>query len=148
MSRYSSGGVTSAGSTTLPAAALVGAAGARLKIVEIGVFNTTSTAVALVLARLSTAGTPGSTLDGADNNTDPGSTGTPVGILKGTYTSTPPTTAKIGFRAQLGASVGAGFAWTFGAGGLIVPAAAAAGIGILVDTGTGQALETYFVWDE
>ena len=57
-SRYSAGLLTSAGSTTLPIAALVGASTIRPRIWEIGVFNTTATAVALHLVRMTTAGTP------------------------------------------------------------------------------------------
>ena len=58
-SRYSAGLLTTAGSTTLPIAALVGASTIRPRVWEIGVFNTTATAVALKLVRMTTAGTPG-----------------------------------------------------------------------------------------
>lgn len=147
MSSYTAGGLTGAGSTTLPLAALIGAANNRLKVFEIGIFNTTSTAVALKLCRLSTAGTPGSNLSTPNNETDPEETATPTGVLKGTYSSTAPTTADGGRRAILGAAVGSAVIWTFPKG-LIVPAVAAAGVGILVENGTGQAVQCYFAWDE
>ena len=60
MARFAAGVTTSAGSTTLPIAALVGGTGAFIRVYEIGVFNTTTTAVGLQMVRLSTAGTPGS----------------------------------------------------------------------------------------
>lgn len=148
MSRFSSGGLTGAGSTVLPLCALIGAATQRLSIVEIGVFNTTATALAIKLARLSTAGTPGSNLSTPANDNEPEGSASAVGVLKGTYTSTAPTTADLGYRAVLGGSIGSSVIWTFGNGGLAVPAAAAAGIGILVENGTGQALQVYYVWDE
>lgn len=147
MSTYEAGGLTSAGSTTLPLAALVGGAANRIIIWEIGIFNTTTTAVALKLARLSTAGTPGSNLTTPNNDTDPEETATPTGVLKGTYTSTGPTLADVGRRTVLGAAIGAGTIFTFRTG-LVIPAVANAGVGIVVDNGTGQAVQCYYAWDE
>jgi hypothetical protein len=46
MSGFVAGGLSTAGSTTLPVFALVGSASVRARVKEIGVFNTTSTAVA------------------------------------------------------------------------------------------------------
>lgn len=149
MPRYAQGGITTnGGSTTLPLCALVGGAANRLSIVEIGIFNTTATACAVKLARLSTAGTPGATMNGALSTNDPENTATPTGILKNSYSSTAPTSADMAYRVQLASAIGAGFVWTFGAGGLIVPAIANDGLGILVENGTGQILQVYFVWDE
>jgi hypothetical protein len=144
MSRYSAGGLTTAGSTTLPIAALVGGTTVRPKIREIGVFNTSATAVALKLVRLSTAGTPGSTLASLPfASEEPAS----VALLKNTYT-VGPTLADLGFRCILGAAAGSAMIWTFSEPGLVVPATANAGIGIVVENGTGQACQVYFVWDE
>jgi hypothetical protein len=137
--------LTTAGSTTLPVAALVGSASVLARIREIGVFNTTSTAVTLKLCRLSTAGTPGATLTAAAMNSDPA---TNVAVAKNTYTSTAPTTTDLGFRAVLGAAVGSGFVWTFEDFDLTTLVAANAGVGILVENGTGQALQVYFKWYE
>lgn len=148
MSRYSAGGLTSAGSTTLPLAALVGGAANRMKVFEVGVFNTTATAVALKLARLTTAGTPGSSLSTPNNDTDPEETVTPTGVLKGTYTSTGPTLVDAGHRCVLAGAIGAAMIWTFGDAGMIVPAVAGSGLGIVVENGTGQAIQCYFVWGE
>jgi hypothetical protein len=83
MARFAAGGLTTAGSTTLPVFALIGGTGVLCRIREIGVFNVSSVAVALKLCRLSTAGTPGATLTAAALNTDPA---TAVDVLKNTYT--------------------------------------------------------------
>ncbi len=144
MPRYSGGALTSAGSTTLPLMALTGGTTVRPKIVEIGVSNTTATAVALKLCRISTAGTPGSTIT-PEKVTDPEGAAN-VAVLKQTYTSTGPTITDLGYRCQLGAAIGSGWVWTFS--GLAVPATANAGIGVVVENGTGQACQIYVVWDE
>jgi hypothetical protein len=145
MSRYVAGGLTTAGSTTLPLCALVGGTTVRPKIVEIGIFNTTATAVALKLCRLTTAGTPGSTLTSAALEQEDVAS---LALLKNTYSSTAPTTSDLGYRTVLGAAIGSGVVWTFPGDGLSVPAVASNGIGILVENGTGQAVQTYFVWKE
>ena len=145
-SRYSGGLLTSAGSTTLPIAALVGASTIRPRIWEIGVFNTTATAVALHLVRMTTAGTPGTAASAIATHIPEDSA--PVAAVRGTYTSTAPTTTDAGYRCVLGAAIGSGIVWTFGDSGLVLPAATAAGVGIVVDNGTGQACQVYFVWSE
>ena len=145
MARFSAGGLTTAGSTTLPIAALVGATTVRPHIYEIGIFNTTATAVALKLVRMSTAGTPGATLTSA-NVSDP--EGPPsIALLKNTYSVTA-TMTDLGFRCQLGAAIGSGFVFTFGAEGIAVPAVANAAVGIVVENGTGQACQIYYAWWE
>jgi len=146
MARYAAGVLTGAGSTTLPIFALTGGTTVRPQIVEIGVSNTVATAVALKLVRISTAGTPGSTA--TSNQVDNPEGAVSVALAKGTYTSTGPTIADLGYRCQLGAAVGSGWVWTFGGSGLAVPAVANAGIGIVVENGTGQACQAYVVWTE
>jgi hypothetical protein len=145
MSLYSAGGLTTAGSTTLPVVALVGSAAIRCRVLEIGVFNTTATAVALKLCRLTTAGTPGATL--TSQNMDPADPVASVGLLKNTYSVTA-TNSDAGFRCVLGAAVGSGFVWTFADYEFTTLVAANAAIGILVENGTGQALQTYWKWKE
>lgn len=145
MARYS-GGATSAGagSTTLPLMALHGAAGVGGRVREIGVFNTTNTAALVKLVRLTTAGTPGTaiTVDKQDPNSNSAQC-----VLAQTYTVAP-TVADLGYRVPLAAAEGAGIAWTFGDSGLIIPAGTANGIGVIVESGTGQICDIYFVWDE
>lgn len=146
MSGFVAGGLSTAGSTTLPVFALIGSASIRCRIREIGVFNTTATAVALKLARITTAGTPGTSL--TVDKMDPADPVANVGALRNTYTSTAPTTAELGFRTLLGAAVGSGFVWTFEDYELCTLVAASAGIACLVENGTGQALQFYVKWRE
>ena len=147
MGRFVTGGraVTTTPSASIPLGSLYGAAARQLKIVEIGVFNTTTTAVAVGLARLTTAGTVGSATTIAKLDIADAQTPTGVGYL--TH-SAGPTLTMLPYRAILGAAVGAGFVWTFGGNGLIVPATANNGVGIVIPDGTGQFCDFYFVWDE
>lgn len=144
MARFGAGGLTTAGSTTLPVIALTGGTTVLARIREIGVFNTTSTAVALKIVRLSTAGTPGATLTAGALNSDPA---TAVAVMKNTYTVAP-TVSDLGFRCVLGAAVGSGFVWTFEDFELTTTAVANSGVGIIVENGTGQPLQAYMKWFE
>lgn len=146
MSKAVAGLTTSAGSTTLPICALIGGTGGRIRITEIGVFNTTTTAVNLVLCRLSTAGTPGTSA--TSRLTDSADAATLVGVLKNTYTGTAPTTTELGIGFPLGAAVGSGLVMTFPDDTLTIAATANAGIGLLVESGTGQACRVWFRWSE
>lgn len=148
MARYSAAWRTAgAGSTTLPIASLYAVAGIRPHVVEVGAFNTTSTAVALALVRLTTAGTQGSTITAAYEDDD---TQTVLSTAKDTHTVAPTKTSTIR-QASLGAAVGSGVIWTFGTGratGLVIPAGTGNGIGLIVATGTGQICDVYISWDE
>lgn len=146
MARFAAGLTTSAGSTTLPVCALVGNTTARIRIMEIGVFNTTATACNLVLCRLTTAGTPGTAA--TSRNTDGSDTQTAIGVLRNTYTSTAPTTTELGIGFPLGAAIGSGIILTFAEDDLVIPAVASAAIGFLVESGTGQAVRTWWRWKE
>lgn len=145
MARYAAGGLTTAGSTTLPVFALLGGTTVVARIREIGVFNTTATAVALKLVRVTTAGTPGATLTSQPIGIDPNAS---VALLKNTYSSTAPTTVDLGYRCVLGAAVGSGFVWTFDDWDLTTLLAANSAIGAVVENGTGQALQMYVKWFE
>jgi hypothetical protein len=145
MARYSAGVKTSAGSTTLPLAALAANASVAVKVREIGVSNTTNTAFDIKVVRLTTAGTPGASQTETAYESD---APTATASFNTTYTSTGPTLVDLGYRFSLGAAIGAGVIWTFGDTGLRIPAGTANGIGIVVENGTGQAAQIYFVWDE
>lgn len=145
MARYSAGGLTSAGSTTLPIISLYSAAAVGGKIREIGLTNTTATAVALKLVRLTTAGTQGANL--VEGKHDPDSAAASSTAV-GTHTVAPTLGDDLGYRATLGAAIGAGVIWTFGDAGLRIPVGTANGIGVIVENGTGQACQAYITWDE
>ena len=149
MARFSAAWRTAgAGSTTLPIASLYATAAVRPRLVEVGVFNTTTTAVAIKLARLTTAATPGSAITAAyeDDNSQ-----TAVTTPKDTHTSTGPTITNALRQASLGAAIGSGVIWTFGGGktsGLVIPNTTGDGIGLVIATGTGQICDVWFTWDE
>ena len=146
MPRFSAGVRTGAGSTTLPIISLYAAAGSGCTIREIGVFNTTSTAVALHVIRLAATGTQGSGLTEAKH--DPNSAAAACTAF--TTHSVDPTSSStdMGYRTTLGAAVGSGVIWTFGDAGLRIQAGTSNGIGVIVSTGTGQVCDAYIVWDE
>jgi hypothetical protein len=146
MSKFVAGLTTTAGSTTLPLAALVGGTGARIRIAEIGVFNTTATAVNLVLCRLSTAGTPGTAA--TSRLTDAADASAAVGTLRNTYTSTAPTTTELGIGFPLGAAIGSGIVLTFPDDTLTIDKVANAGIGFLLESGTIQVVRLWVRWYE
>lgn len=146
MSKYSVGALTTAGSTTLPIIALVGGTTIVCRIREIGFFNTTATAVAIKLCRLTTAGTPGTGLTEAIlNDVDPVAA---VGTAFNTYSGTGPTLVDLGHRTVLGAAIGSGCIWTFDEWELTIAAVANHGVGLVVENGTGQALQAYIKWTE
>jgi hypothetical protein len=146
MSKFAARVTTTGGTTTLPACALVGGTGGRIRISEIGIFNTTTTATGVILARLSTAGTPGTAA--TSRLTDQGDGAAAVGTLRNTYTSTAPTTADLGIGVYLAGAVGAGVVLTYPDDTLTIDKVANSAIGLLTDTGTMPALFVYFRWYE
>jgi len=145
MARFSAGTRTGAGSTTLPIISIYSAAAVNFSIVEIGVTNTTTTAVALKLCKLTSAGTPGAGLTETSHEY-----GAPTASCTAfnTHSSTGPTVVDLGYNTVLGGAIGSGVIWTFGDRGIVVPVGVANGVGVIVATGTGQICDAYIVWDE
>lgn len=147
MARFSRGWRTAgAGSTTLPIASLYATTVVRPRVVEIGCFNTTTTAVNVAVARLTTAGTQGATMAGGyeDDNSQAA-----VATPKDTHTVAP--TIGTTLRPTRLPTDGSGMVWTFGGGktpGLMIPNTLGDGIGIIIASGTGQICDVWFVWDE
>jgi hypothetical protein len=145
MARYSIAGRSTVVGTTLRAiASLYSIASRSGTLREVGVFNTTSTAVAVALCRFTNA------------------TGVGTGLTEVLYREEGPAPNCTGFAghtadgavgsniryASLGAAVGSGVIWTFGDTGIVLLPATTNGIGIICPTGTGQILDYYFDWDE
>jgi hypothetical protein len=145
MARLAAGGITGAGSTTLPLSSLYTTAGARVRVREIGVFNTTTTSVSLRLVRLTTLGTRGTAWTTAATYGEDPATG--LATASGTHTAGP-TLTDLGYRTVLGAAIGSGMVWTFEDFHLTIPAVANAGIGIAVENGGGQVCQVYWSWTE
>ncbi len=140
--------MTGVGSTTLPAQALVGSAANRIELVEIAIVNTTAVACVWKLMRISTAGTPGASLTSVPHDERDASTG----VVKQAYSSTAPTAgADFGYRFRIPATVGAGVVRPLnpaGGSGLIIDKVAAAGIGLFIESGTGQLCDVDWTWIE
>jgi hypothetical protein len=144
MARFAiSGRATIAGTSALPLVSLYATAGVRPTVVEVGFWNTTSTAVAVSLNRLSTAGTQGAGLTEVAEDS-PDHTALATGFAGHTVG---PTIGGEIRRATLAAVVGSGVIWTF-APGVEIAAATANGLGLIVPTGTGQVLDYYMSWIE
>lgn len=145
MARYSFGmRATVVGTAARAICSIFSPAGSGFKLVEVGVYNTTTTALAIALARFTNA------------------TGVGAGQTEGEYdqdAAPPLATVFAGHTADggigqilrqgtLGAAAGAGVIWTFGDGGIVVPSGTANGIGIIVPTGTGQICDVEYTWTE
>ncbi len=150
MARFSAGVRATAGTAARPMMSLYSAAASTGVLREVGVFNTTATAVEIFLTRLSDTGTQGAGLtEGRYNPKGPPALCTAFT----THTADATYSEDLGYRAVLGAAIGSGVIWTFGDSGLMVSAADAAevvgnGIGVSLENGTGQICQVYFVWDE
>jgi len=146
MARFSiAGRATVVGTSARAIASLFAVAASGGAIREIGVFNTTSTALAVGVIRFSAATNVGTGLTEAQYNTAnpaPQCTGFAGHTGDGT------TTGGVIRQASVAAAVGAGVIFTFGDTGLIIPIGTANGIGIYIPTGTGQICDYYIDWDE
>ena len=145
MARYSAGAKTTAGSTALPIISLYAAVGSGGTLRAVGLTNTTSTSVELKLVRLTSQGTPGAGLTEGKHNYN---SGPALCTAFTTHSANPGLGDDLGYRWKLGAAEGGGIIETFGDTGLMILAGTANGIGVIVDTGTGQPIEAYLVWDE
>ena len=150
MSRYSAGARTTAGTAARPMMSIWSAAASTGTLREVGCFNTTATALEIFLTRLTAVGTAGALLTESPYNPKGP---LPLCTVNTTHTADATLGDDLGYRAVLGAAVGSGVIWTFGDTGLVIGLPDSAelvtnGIGIILETGTGQICQTYFVWDE
>jgi len=139
--------MTGVGSTTLPAQGLVGSANNRLELVEMSIQNTTATSCIWRLVRwITTAGTPGSSLTAAPHVLED----TTAGVVKQAWTVAPTTIVDLGYRFVIPGGIGAGVVRPFnpGGAGIVIPASANAGVGLLLDSGTGQLCAVDWTWIE
>ena len=137
---------TGAGSATLPMASMYSLGTGDLWLVEIHVFNTTTTAFECSIKRVTTAGTQGTAQtmvywEGATNETAKGDP-------RDTHTVAPTLVAGEIARAPIGASVGSGIIWTFGSRELLIPSGTANGVALMPITGTGQISDVTWVIDQ
>lgn len=142
--RHSIAGRSTVVGTTLRAiASLFALAAQGAKLREVGIFNTTSTAVAASLVRFTNATGVGAGLTEA--NYDPASPAQATGFAGHTADGA---VGEVFRQAVLPAAVGGGVIWTFGDSGILIPVGTANGMGVICPTGTGQILDYYMDWDE
>lgn len=150
MARYMVGAKTTNGGTVIsggngrPAISLYNIASFQFKLREIGAFNTTNTASDVLLVRATSAGTQGTALT-EQKYDDTSVTNSATGFNSH---SADAALVDQGYRASLGAAIGAGVIWTFGDTGLKVASGTGNGLGLAPENGTGQVLQAYLVWDE
>jgi hypothetical protein len=139
---WRTGGV---GSATLPIASLYASSTGALWVVEIGVTNTTTTAFAISLKRLTSTGTQGTaqTVVYEEDDTNFTAKGDPRDV----HSANPGLVAGEIRRATIGASAGSGVIFTFGGRGLKIPSGVANGVGLISITGAAQLADVYFSWD-
>lgn len=135
---------TVAGTTVRGMFSLYATAAKRPRVLEIGVFNTTTTAVAVAVVRFTNATGVGAGLTEVYEDDD---TNTIVCTGFAGHTADSAVGSPIR-QATLGAAIGSGVIWTFAGSGLVVPAGTANGVGVITPTGTGQLCDYYLVWEE
>ena len=123
---------------------LFAVAGSGCLLREVGVFNTTTTAVAIALVRFTNAtGVGAGQTEGEyDENLPP-----PLSTIFAGHTADG-AIGQVLRQATLGAAAGAGVIWTFGGMGVEVLPGTTNGIGITCPTGTGQLCDLYYDWEE
>src|SRR6188472_9983 len=135
MPRCSAAGRASAIPTTVRGPSLYATTGVRPVVREIGVFNTTSTAFAVQVARASATGTQGAGLTEVCETDD---SHTVIATAFNTHTADATLGSPVR-QAPIAATIGAGVIFTFGDNGLIIDNATTAGVVIAAVSGvTGQ----------
>ncbi len=150
MARFSAGVRATAGTSLRPMMSIYSAAASIGVLREVGVFNTTATALEIFLTRLTATGTQGAGLTEARFNPKKAPA---LCTAFTTHTVDATLGDDLGYRAVLGAAIGSGVIWTFGDDGIMIGEPDALevvgnGIGIILETGTGQICQCYMVWDE
>ena|SRR6185436_4424789 len=143
--RMSAGARASAVSTAARGPSLYAIASRPFWVVEVGVFNTTTTAFTAAVQRATATGTQGAAITGRCLDDD---AITPAITPFNTHTADATITTGFLTNASIGAAVGAGVIWTFGKNGVKCPAATTNGIVITAPTGTGQLFDWYIIWEE
>lgn len=147
MARFHAGyRTTGAGSATLPMASMYSLGTGELWVVEIHVTNTTVIAFECSVKRVTTAGTQGTAQtmvygEGPNNNTAKGDP-------RDTHTVAPTLVAGEVARTSIGASIGSGMIWTFGARELVIASGTGNGIALMPISGTGQIADVVWVIDQ
>lgn len=138
-------GVTNLPTSLRGPALFAGASSGSFFLREVGIFNTTTSAVAVGLIVCSAQGTG---VGGLTEYQEDDFTAAAPGETAFTSQSSDSTSVATIRQASLGAAIGAGVIWTFGDRGVHIPEGTTNGVIINLPTGTGQFLDFYFVWDK
>lgn len=138
------GKASGVGTTARPVVSVYAPAGNGFAIREIAVWNTEATACEYKIVRLTNATGQGTGLTEVEYATD---------LRDPTVTAFDTHSADTGIGSvirymPIGAAIGAGYYYTWGGKGLLVPAGTANGVGILLATGTGRILAYHIDWEE
>ena len=145
MARYAvAGRATAVGTAARGMFSLYATTGVRPRVREIGVFNTTATALAVAVVRFSTTGTQGT---GLTESIISDTSQSPVATAFAAHTADA-TVSGVLRQASLAGVVGSGVIWTFGDAGIVIGNATTEGVGVTCPTGTGQICDYYVEWDE
>ena len=137
---------TGPGTNLLPQSSIYASANARIILREVHVIQTVTTAVELALQRLTTAATSSAITGEGKWDVD---TPNREATIRDTHTSTGPTiTAGEVESILLPGIIGSAWLWAFDGPGFIIPIGIANGLGVVVVNGTGQVVETTYVWEE
>lgn len=136
-------GVTNA-ATSVRGPNLYCSADGGLRVREIGVFNTTSTAFCVGVGIATALGTvAGAVTEYCEDDNGH----TVLGIVNTSH-SADATIAATVRQASVGAAIGAGVIFTFGDNGLYRPEGTGNGVVLNLPAGSAQFFDFYFVWDE
>lgn len=144
MAEYSSGMLcTIAGTTTLPVFSLYAGATGGGRLTEFGFTNSTAVATGkYTLRRLTSAGTQGA--GQVEAKWDPNSGPALCQAVAG-HTVAPTLGDNFGLGAACAGVIGAGIIIPCN---IVLPVGVANGLGILLESGTGQVLNAWFKWTE
>jgi hypothetical protein len=136
---------TVAGTSVRGIASLFSTATKGFRLREVGVFNTTTTAVAVSLVRFTNTTGQGAGLTEVQWDVEHDPAPTITGFAGHTADSAVGSPIR---QASLGGAVGSGVIWTFGDMGFCINIGTSNGVGVICPTGTGQILDYYFDWEE
>lgn len=143
MARYEVGVTTAAAAAGAAYSILAAGSTTPLRLLEVGIFNSTATAANAGLVKATANGTASTSANGVDQMSGDA---TSTGVVATAWSAAATLSATYNRRGYLPAAIGGGYIWTWQYPGLFVPVST--GIAVANQTGTGQILAVYFVWDE
>lgn len=144
MARYHVGFTTAAPATNVAFLDIRSNSGDRVRVLEIGIFNTAATTCIVSMERQTTLGTTSTTV--VPQAGEPGDAAATT-LIGTAWSVAPASTAVPMRRITLSAAIGAGVIWTFGMGDMVIPVSSS--IILMNRAGTTAGIMTgYIVLDE